>query len=71
LSENKNIEIRSFGSFKTKSRKGRTGRNPRTGDPVIIKEYIIPIFKVSKEGQNIFDLKVKNRSKAAKAPTTV
>ncbi|TAK57481.1 MAG: integration host factor subunit beta [Bacteroidetes bacterium] len=49
LKEGKNIEIRGFGSFKTKKRKGRVARNPRTGEQVMVDEHFVPIFKVSKE----------------------
>ena len=34
LKEGKNIEIRGFGSYKVKKRKGRVARNPRTGEQV-------------------------------------
>ena len=49
MKEGKNIEIRGFGSFKVKKRKGRIARNPRTGDQVMVNEHFVPIFKVSKE----------------------
>lgn len=49
LKEGKNIEIRGFGSFKVKRRKGRMARNPRTGEPVKVDEHFVPVFKVSKE----------------------
>jgi DNA-binding protein HU-beta len=49
LKEGKNIEIRGFGSFKTKKRKGRMARNPRTGAQVQVDEHFVPYFKVSKE----------------------
>ncbi len=49
LKEGKNIEIRGFGSFKTKKRKGRMARNPRTGAQVQVHEHFVPYFKVSKE----------------------
>lgn len=49
LKEGKNIEIRGFGSFKVKKRKGRMARNPRTGAQVLVDEHFVPLFKVSKE----------------------
>jgi len=52
LKEGKNIEIRGFGSFKTKKRKGRMARNPRTGEQVRVDEHYVPVFKVSKELRN-------------------
>ena len=48
MAEGSNIEIRRFGTFKLKSRKPRIARNPRTGEPVPIKERVIPVFKPSK-----------------------
>jgi len=53
MKEGKNIEIRGFGSFKVKKRKGRMARNPRTGDQVMVGEHYVPIFKVSKEMKQI------------------
>jgi len=49
MKEGKNIEIRGFGSFKVKKRKGRIARNPRTGEQVMVEEHWVPLFKVSKE----------------------
>jgi integration host factor beta subunit len=49
LAQEKNIEIRGFGSFKVKKRKARKARNPRTGDPVQVPSRHVPTFKPSKE----------------------
>lgn len=49
LRDGKNIEIRGFGSFKVKKRKGRMARNPRTGEQVPVEDHYVPIFKVSKD----------------------
>jgi len=49
MTQNKRIEIRGFGSFSIKQYKGYTGRNPRTGDPVVVNEKRLPFFKVGKE----------------------
>jgi integration host factor subunit beta len=43
------IEIRGFGSFRTRQRRGRTGRNPKTGEKVDVPAKKIPFFKPSKE----------------------
>ena len=43
------IEIRVFGSFRTRQRRGRTGRNPKTGAKVEVPPKKIPFFKPSKE----------------------
>jgi len=53
LRDGKNIEIRGFGSFKVKKRKGRMARNPRTGEQVPVKDHYVPIFKVSKELKSV------------------
>ncbi|HEX4561206.1 MAG TPA: HU family DNA-binding protein [Gemmatimonadales bacterium] len=49
LSEQHNIEIRGFGTFKIRQRKTRMARNPRTGDPVEVAARPVPVFKPSKE----------------------
>lgn len=43
------VEIRGFGTFNTRQRNGRTGRNPKTGAPVEVPPKRIPFFKASKE----------------------
>ena len=43
------IEIRGFGSFRTRQRKPRVGSNPKTGDRVEVPAKRIPFFKPSKE----------------------
>jgi len=45
----KHIEIRHFGTFKLKVRKGRIGRNPKTNDTVKVPERVVPSFKFSRE----------------------
>src|SRR6185437_3091295 len=42
------IEIRGFGSFRTRQRKPRVGRNPKTGERVEVPAKKIPFFKPSK-----------------------
>jgi integration host factor subunit beta len=43
------VEIRGFGSFHTRQRRGRIGRNPKTGVRVEVPPKRIPFFKPSKE----------------------
>ncbi len=43
------IEIRGFGSFRTRQRKARSGRNPKTGAKVEVAAKNVPFFKPSKE----------------------
>lgn len=42
-------EIRGFGSFSLHERKARMGRNPRTGEAVVLPERFSPHFKPGKE----------------------
>lgn len=39
------VELRNFGIFKVKTRKGRLGRNPRTGESVNIPDKKVVSFK--------------------------
>ncbi|MEW5800149.1 MAG: HU family DNA-binding protein [Bacteroidota bacterium] len=59
LRDGKNIEIRGFGSFKVKKRKGRMARNPRTGQQVPVDDHYVPIFKVSKELKSVVNENLK------------
>ena len=43
------VEIRGFGSFGTRRRSGRMGRNPNTGAAVEVPAKTIPFFKPSKK----------------------
>jgi integration host factor subunit beta len=49
LSSGGRVELRGFGAFSTRSRDGRTGRNPRTGATVEIDPKRVPYFKPGKE----------------------
>jgi integration host factor subunit beta len=49
LQKGEKIEIRGFGSFRTRERRGRVGRNPKTGAKVEVPAKKIPFFKPSKE----------------------
>jgi integration host factor subunit beta len=49
LKDQKNIEVRGFGTFKIRQRKTRMARNPRTGAPVEVSARPVPVFKPSKE----------------------
>ena len=48
LARGHRIEIRGFGSFSISRRPPRTGRNPRSGEPVLIPEKLVPHFKPGK-----------------------
>ncbi|MGQ9819588.1 MAG: HU family DNA-binding protein [Candidatus Kapaibacteriales bacterium] len=49
IAEGKRIELRGFGVFKSKERKPRLARNPKTGDVVPLEKRYVPIFKPSPE----------------------
>ena len=49
LKSGEKIEIRGFGSFRTRERQSRIGRNPKTGARVDVPAKRIPYFKPSKE----------------------
>jgi integration host factor subunit beta len=45
------VDLRGFGSFRLRQRQARTGRNPRTGDPVPIPAKQVPAFTPGKAFQ--------------------
>jgi len=49
------IEIRGFGSFRTRQRKPRVGRNPKTGARVDVPSKKVPYFKPSKELKDLIN----------------
>jgi integration host factor subunit beta len=49
------IEIRGFGSFRTRQRKPRVGRNPKTGARVEVPSKKVPYFKPSKELKDLIN----------------
>ena len=62
------IEIRGFGSFRTRQRQPRIGRNPKTGARVDVPSKRIPYFKPSKE---LKDLVNAAAAVASEAPPAV
>jgi len=49
LSNGERIEIRGFGSFSLHFRPARSGRNPKSGEPVDLVAKHVPHFKPGKE----------------------
>tara|TARA_B100000315_G_scaffold231005_1_gene241951 strand:+ start:196 stop:468 length:273 start_codon:yes stop_codon:yes gene_type:complete len=45
LQQGQTVELRNFGIFKLKTRRGRTGRNPRTGEKVPVPPKRVVVFK--------------------------
>ena len=48
LGKGDKITLVGFGTFETKKRSAREGRNPKTGETIQIKESIVPSFKAGK-----------------------
>jgi DNA-binding protein HU-beta len=65
LIEGENIYIRGFGSFITKKRAAKIGRNIKKNTAVEIPEHFIPAFKPAKE----FIQEVKNKKLSTDTPT--
>ena len=49
------VELRGFGSFRTRQRRARQGRNPQSGAPVHVPPKQIPFFKPGKELRRLID----------------
>jgi integration host factor subunit beta len=49
LSEGQRVEIRRFGSFGVTVRPPRVGRNPRSGEKVMVQQKRVPYFKAGKD----------------------
>lgn len=45
LERGETVELRNFGVFKVKARRGRLGRNPRTGEEVAVPQKKVVVFK--------------------------
>ncbi|WP_230660085.1 HU family DNA-binding protein [Psychrobacter sp. I-STPA10] len=48
LEEGETVSLVGFGTFSVKDRKARTGRNPKTGEPLEIPASKVPGFKAGK-----------------------
>ena len=56
LARGDRIEIRGFGSFALNYRPPRTGRNPKSGEKVLVPEKYVPHSKAGKELRERVDL---------------
>jgi integration host factor subunit beta len=50
------LEVRGFGSFRTRERKSRVGRNPKTGERVEVPPKRVPYFKPSKALKDLINV---------------
>ncbi|MDA2918397.1 integration host factor subunit alpha [Desulfobacterota bacterium AH_259_B03_O07] len=48
LARGERVQIRGFGSFRLQKRKARKGRNPTTGDAIVIADRNVVTFKPSR-----------------------
>ena len=48
LASSESVSLLGFGTFSVKARAARTGRNPRTGEPIEIAASNVPGFKAGK-----------------------
>ncbi len=49
------VEIRGFGSFNVREYKSYDGRNPKTGNVIVVQPKKLPFFKVGKELREAVD----------------
>lgn len=49
LLDDKVIELRGFGTFEIKKRKGRKARNPKTGESVDVRDHGVATFRPGRE----------------------
>ena len=49
LAESSRVEVRGFGSFALSYRPPRVGRNPKSGDQVVVPAKHVPHFKAGKD----------------------
>ena len=48
ITSGKGVEVRGFGAFYKRHRKGRIGVNPKTGEKTEVSEKFVPFFKPGK-----------------------
>jgi integration host factor subunit beta len=68
LRSSEKIEIRGFGSFRTRQRQSRVGRNPKTGTRVEVPAKKIPYFKPSKELKDVVNAAAHKPTEAPPSP---
>ncbi|WP_330655597.1 HU family DNA-binding protein [Clostridium tyrobutyricum] len=49
LEQGDKVQLVGFGTFETRKRAARIGRNPRTKEEITIPESTVPVFKAGKE----------------------
>ena len=69
LHKGEKVELRGFGSFRTRERGPRRGRNPKTGEPVDVPAKRVPYFKPGKELKEFFTERPGEPSSADPSPS--
>ena len=49
LENGEKVQLGGFGTFETRERAAREGRNPRTKEVISIPASVVPVFKAGKE----------------------
>ncbi|MDR2268269.1 MAG: integration host factor subunit beta [Holosporaceae bacterium] len=58
LKEGRRIELRGFGAFSIRQRNEMLGRNPRTGEKVMVKAKKVTYFRIGKHLKNLINGKI-------------
>ena len=58
LASGRRIEIRGFGAFSVRVREERIGRNPRTGEIVVVPQKKVPFFKMGRPLEALLNRKL-------------
>ena len=70
LAQGQRIEIRGFGSFSLNARPPRVGRNPKSGEKVLVPAKRVPHFKAGKELRQRVDEQAERRAQLAAGDLT-
>ncbi|WMJ80260.1 HU family DNA-binding protein [Clostridium sp. MB40-C1] len=57
LGKGEKVQLIGFGTFETRERAERKGRNPRTKEEIVIPASTVPVFKAGKEFKDIVNNK--------------
>jgi DNA-binding protein HU-beta len=53
VSKGKSVKLVGFGTFESRKRKARTGRNPQNGNPIEIAAKTVPAFSAGKQFKEV------------------
>jgi DNA-binding protein HU-beta len=66
LKKGEKVTLIGFGTFETRERAARTGRNPQTGKEIQIAASTIPAFKAGKKLKDALNASAKGKGKKGK-----